>query len=216
MMRLLEFSITSIGLCLLGPLFLVVAVVIKLTSPGRVFHQALRVGQGGRLFRLYKFRTMVVDAEHLGPPLTGKDDQRVTSVGRFLRQSKIDELPQLLNVIKGDMNLVGPRAEDPKYVVSYTDRQRQVLRVKPGITSPASVIYRHEARLLCGPDREETYLKDLLPAKLAIELNYLERRTLGTDFVILGKTFLALFRGSNDLAPFPPGDSRKSGSRSNI
>ncbi len=128
----------------------------------------------------------------------------------------LDELPQLFNVIKGDMNLVGPRAEDPKYVASYTPRQRQVLSVKPGITSPASVLYRHEEKLLCGPDREETYLKNLLPAKLAIELNYLERRTLGTDFVILGKTFLALFRGSNDLAPFVPGESPESGSGPNI
>jgi len=209
-MRLLDFSISSIGLCLLSPLFLVVAVVIKLTSPGPVFYQALRVGQGGRPFLLYKFRTMVVDAECLGPPLTGMDDQRVTSLGRVLRQSKIDELPQLLNVIQGDMNLVGPRAEDPKYVASYTDRQRQVLSVKPGITSPASVLYRHEERLLCGSDREEAYLRNLLPAKLEIELNYLERRTLGTDFVVLGKTFLALFRGSKNLGPFAPGSSRES------
>lgn len=207
-MRLLDFSIASIGLCLLGPFFLVVAVVIKLTSAGPVFYQALRVGQGGRLFRLYKFRTMVLNADHLGPPLTSKDDQRITSVGSLLRQTKIDELPQLLNVIKGDMNLVGPRAEDPKYLVSYTDRQRQVLAVKPGITSPASVLYRHEEKLLCGPDREKAYLKDLLPAKLDIELNYIGRRTLWTDFAVLGKTLLALFRSSQDLVPFPQGDSR--------
>jgi len=216
-MRLLDFSLSSIGLCLLSPLFLVVAIVIKVTSPGPVFYKALRVGRGGRLFRLYKFRTMVVDADHLGPPLTGEDDQRITaSIGSFLRHTKIDELPQLFNVIKGDMNLVGPRAEDPKYVASYTDKQRQVLRVKPGITSLASVLYRHEERLLCGPDREETYLRDLLPAKLAIELNYLGRRTLWADLVVLGKTFIALFQGSKDLVPSPPGDPRKSRSKTNI
>ncbi len=203
----MDFSSSLIGLCVLGPLFLVVAVVIRLTSPGPVFYRALRVGLGGRLFRLYKFRTMVVDAEYLGPPVTGKDDPRVTSVGRFLRRTKIDELPQLLNVIKGDLNLVGPRAEDPKYVISYTHRQRQVLNVRPGITSPASVLYRHEEKLLCGPDREAAYVKDLLPSKLKIELNYLQHRTLGTDFVVLGKTFLALFRSSRDLALPPRGES---------
>ena len=215
LMRLLDFSSSSISLCLLGPLFLVVALVIKLTSPGSVFYQALRVGQDGRLFRLYKFRTMVVDADRVGPPLTSKDDPRITSVGGLLRRTKIDELPQLLNVIMGDMNLVGPRAEDPKYVVSYTDKQREVLSVKPGITSPASILYRQEERLLCGPDSEETYLRDLLPAKLAIELDYLGRRTLWTDFVVLGNTFIALFRGSKN-APFPPGGSRESDFRANI
>ncbi len=207
-MRLLDFSLSGIVLCLFVPLFLVITIVMKLTSPGPVFYQALRVGHGGRLFHLYKFRTMMVDAKHLGPPLTGEDDQRITSIGRFLRQTKIDELPQFLNVIKGDMNLVGPRAEDPKYVASYTPRQRQVLSVKPGITSPASVLYRHEERLLCGSDREEAYLRDVLPAKLDIELNYLGRRTLWTDFAVLGQTFLALFRSSQDLVPFPQGDSR--------
>lgn len=122
LMRLLDFSLSWIVLCLFVPLFLVITIVIKLTSPGPVFYQALRVGHGGRLFHLYKFRTMMVDAKHLGPPLTGEDDQRITSIGRFLRQTKIDELPQLLNVIKGDMNLVGPRAEDPKYVASYSPK----------------------------------------------------------------------------------------------
>jgi len=215
-MRLLDFSLSWIVLCLFVPLFLVITIVIKLTSPGPVFYQALRVGHGGRLFHLYKFRTMMVDAKHLGPPLTGEDDQRITSIGRFLRQTKIDELPQLLNVIKGDMNLVGPRAEDPKYVASYTPRQCQVLSVKPGITSPASVLYRHEEKLLRGPDKEETYLKDILPEKLAIEVDYLGRRTLWTDLIVLGKTFFALFRSSRDLAPSPPADSRENGSRTDI
>ena len=214
-MRLLDFSLSGIVLCLFVPLFLVITIVMKLTSPGPVFYQALRVGHGGRLFHLYKFRTMMVDAKNLDP-LTGEDDQRITSIGRFLRQTKIDELPQLFNVIKGDMNLVGPRAEDPKYVASYTPRQRQVLSVKPGITSPASVFYRHEEKLLGGPDKEETYLKYILPDKLEIELNYLGRRTLWTDLIVLGKTFFALFRSSRDLAPSPPEDSRESGSRTDI
>jgi lipopolysaccharide/colanic/teichoic acid biosynthesis glycosyltransferase len=192
-MRLLDISISLIGLILLSPALLVVAVVVKCSSPGPIFYRARRVGKDGRLFDLYKFRTMVVDAAERGPRVTGSGDPRVTRAGRFLRRTKIDELPQLLNALKGEMSLVGPRPEDPRYVKSYSREQLQVLRVKPGITSPATVLHRHEEQMLTGPDWEETYRNQVLPAKLQIELNYLSHRTLPKDLLILAQTAFVLF-----------------------
>src|SRR4030042_5539903 len=144
MKRLFDFSSALIGLIVLSPLLLITSVVIKLTSPGPIFHRGERVGLDGRLFYLYKFRTMVADAASMGPGITAQNDQRVTRTGRFLRATKIDELPQLINVLKGDMSLVGPRPEDPRYVEQYTPDEKQILKVRPGITSAASLTYRHE------------------------------------------------------------------------
>ena len=124
-------------------------------------------------FRLYKFRRMVSDADKQGPGITATGDSRITRVGRFLRRTKIDELPQLINVLSGDMSLVGPRPEDPRYVTLYTPEQRRVLAVRPGITSAASLAYRHEEQLLAGADWETVYREEVLPAKLAIDLEYL-------------------------------------------
>jgi lipopolysaccharide/colanic/teichoic acid biosynthesis glycosyltransferase len=192
-MRALDASLSVIGLVVLSPLLLVAAVAVKWTSPGPVVYRGRRVGKNGRIFDVYKFRTMVADADPLGARITASGDHRVTPVGRFLRRTKIDELPQLFNVIKGDMNLVGPRPEDPGYVKAYSAEQLQVLRVKPGITSPASVLHRHEEDMLAGPDWEEVYRKQILPAKLQIELNYISRRTLYQDLSILAQTVVALF-----------------------
>jgi lipopolysaccharide/colanic/teichoic acid biosynthesis glycosyltransferase len=136
---------------------------------------------------------MVEDADEWGPKITGSDDPRVTRIGRILRRTKIDELPQLFNTLMGDMSLVGPRPEDPGYVRSYSPEQREVLRVKPGITSPATVLHRHEEQMLIGSDWEEKYRTEILPAKLRIELDYLSRRTLSQDLLILAQTVSALF-----------------------
>jgi lipopolysaccharide/colanic/teichoic acid biosynthesis glycosyltransferase len=151
------------------------------------------VGKDGRLFHLYKFRSMVADAAQRGPGVTGSGDPRVTGVGRILRRTKLDELPQLFNTLIGDMSLVGPRPEDPGYVKSYSVEQLRVLSVRPGITSAATVLHRHEEQMLTGPDWEETYRKEILPAKLRIELDYLSRRTLSGDMLILAQTASALF-----------------------
>ena len=154
----------------------------------------MRVGKDARPFRIYKFRTMVVDAAWRGPGITTDADSRITRSGRLLRKTKLDELPQLINVVKGEMSLVGPRPEDPAYVALYTPEQRKVLSVCPGITSPASLHYRHEESLLTGADWETLYCTQVLPDKLAIDLAYLERRTLTSDLKILLQTVAAVFK----------------------
>ena len=192
--RALDVTASGLGLALLSPLFALLGLVIKLDSPGAVFFRGERVGKDGAHFHVYKFRTMVANAAQKGPGITSAGDSRVTRVGCFLRRTKLDELPQLINVLKGDMSLVGPRPEDPRYVVGYTPEQRQVLRVRPGITSPASVRFRHEEELLQGEDWERTYREEVLPVKLQIELDYLEHRSVWRDLGIIVQTFLALAR----------------------
>jgi lipopolysaccharide/colanic/teichoic acid biosynthesis glycosyltransferase len=192
-MRLLDIGVSLVALTVSMPLLLVLAIAIKCTSPGPVLHRSRRIGQDGHPFTLYKFRSMVAGAAEQGPRVTGSGDPRVTPLGRMLRRTKLDELPQLFNTLIGNMSLVGPRPEDPEYVKLYSADQRQVLRVKPGITSPATVLHRHEEDLLNGPDWEETYRRVVLPAKLEIELAYLRRRTLAADLRVLAQTAAALF-----------------------
>jgi len=192
--RLVDSIASLTGLILLGPLFLVIAAAIKLDSPGPIFYRAQRVGRDGQRFRLFKFRTMVSGADRQGPGITTAGDRRVTRAGRLLRRHKIDELPQLINVLKGEMSLVGPRPEDPRYVALYTPEQRGVLAVRPGITSPASVRYRHEERQLSGSDCEQVYVREVMPEKLELELEYLSRRTFWSDLGVLVRTLLALFK----------------------
>ena len=208
-MRLFDITAAAVGLLLLLPLLLLIALLIVLTSPGPVFHGALRIGRHGKPFRLYKFRSMVLHADRLGPRLTTAGDRRVTTVGRWLRRTKLDELPQLLNVLKGEMSLVGPRPEDPRYVALYTQEQRRVLAARPGITSPASLVYRDESALLVGEDWERIYLERVLPRKLAIELDYLARRGLLTDLAIVARTVLALVLPSWRVRPFAPLSRRR-------
>lgn len=190
--RWLDVAASLVGLAVLSPLFLMIGLWIKLDSPGPIFYRATRVGRNGRLFRLYKFRSMVAGADKRGPGITATGDARVTRAGRFLRRNKLDELPQLINVLQGEMSLVGPRPEDPRYVALYTPEQRQVLAVRPGITSAASLAYRHEEQLLAGEDWESVYREQVLPAKLAIDLDYLERRTLARDLKLILQTVAAV------------------------
>lgn len=192
--RWLDLPLALLGLLALTPLLSLLALLIKATSPGPVFYRAQRVGKGEQLFRLFKFRSMVVDAAQRGPGLTTAHDARITPLGRWLRRYKLDELPQLLNVVLGDMALVGPRPEDPRYVAHYTAAQRAVLSVRPGLTSLASVHYRAEETLLVGADWEQLYLTRILPNKLQIELDYLARRTVFADVGILWATAWALFK----------------------
>ena len=189
-MRLLDSVASLAGLIILCPILLVVALLIKLDSPGPVFYKAERVGKGGRLFRLFKFRSMVTDADRRGPGITTTGDQRVTRVGRWLRKTKVDELPQLINVLRGEMSLVGPRPEDPRYVALYTPEQRQILTVRPGITSPASLEYRHEEQLLSGSEWEHTYTEQIMPHKIEIELDYLLNRSPRSDLLVILQTVL--------------------------
>ncbi len=192
--RAMDLFGAGLGIILLSPLWIIVAIAIKLDSPGPVFYRARRVGKNGEEFCLYKFRTMVTDADKLGPAITAAGDTRITRVGGFLRRTKIDELPQLINVMKGEMGLVGPRPEDPRYVALYTSEQREILQVRPGITSAASLTYRNEEKLLQGEQWEEIYQTEVLPAKLAIDLEYLRNRTLWSDLVLIVKTVWSMFQ----------------------
>lgn len=199
--RAFDVLVASVGLIILSPLLIGVAIAIKLTSPGPIFYRARRVGKDGREFYVYKFRSMVIDADKIGPAVTGAIDPRITPIGRTVRRTKLDELPQLLNVIRGEMSLVGPRPESPKYVALYTETQRQVLRVRPGITSPASIAYRHEEQLLTGTDWETDYIQTVMPAKLALDLEYAQNPNLAYDLRLIFQTFVALFKRSSSTPP---------------
>jgi lipopolysaccharide/colanic/teichoic acid biosynthesis glycosyltransferase len=192
--RLFDLFASLVGLVLLFPLFVAVAIAIKLDSPGPVFFRGQRVGRGGHLFSIYKFRSMMAGAAQRGPGITAAGDARITCVGKVLRRAKLDELPQLLNVVRGEMSLVGPRPEDPRYVALYTSEQRRVLDVRPGITSLASINYRNEETILSQSDRDNVYVSKVMPDKLAIELVYLDKQTFWRDLGVLASTFLALFR----------------------
>lgn len=190
--RLFDLFWSILGLIVLSPLFLAVALWIKLDSPGPVFFRQVRVGRFEKRFRIYKFRTMVADAEKKGLPLTAGKDPRITRSGEFLRKTKIDELPQLINVVKGEMSLVGPRPEVPKYVEYYPDEAKKIVfSLRPGITDYAAILFRNENEMLEGAaDPEGTYLKRILPEKIELYLRYARERTLWLDFqLIIGTIF---------------------------
>jgi lipopolysaccharide/colanic/teichoic acid biosynthesis glycosyltransferase len=193
----------TIGL-ITAPIWLLAAAAVRLVDGDPVLHRATRVGRGGACFTLYKFRTMGSTA---GPSVTAHGDERVTRTGSLLRRTKIDELPQLWNVARGEMSLVGPRPEDPRYVEQYTQEQRRLLSVAPGLTSPATIAFQHEEAMLAGyPDPERAYLEEVLPAKLALDLAWLERRSVRADVRVLAATVRALFaKGRSDNEPIVPG-----------
>ncbi len=192
--RIFDLLAALIGLTVLSPLLLVVSLLIKLDSPGPVFYRGDRIGRDGIPFKMFKFRTMVVDADRMGPALTHSGDPRVTRMGRVLRRWKIDEIPQLINIVRGEMSFVGPRPEAPDYVKHYTPEQREVLRVRPGITGPTQIKYRHEETLLSRfADREEAYITIIMPQKLAIDLQYVRSRTFLRDLLLIAQTVLAVF-----------------------
>jgi lipopolysaccharide/colanic/teichoic acid biosynthesis glycosyltransferase len=186
--RVLDVCGAVLALLVALPLLLIVAVAIKLDSPGPVFFTQRRVGRDGGLFRLYKFRSMVVGSD-AGPAITGKKDPRTTRIGRLIRPMRIDELPQLFNVLKGDMSLVGPRPEAPEFVEAYTPEQRQVLALRPGITGPTQLAWMGESEMFPpGVDPAEYYVRTMLPAKLQSDLRYLRSRTLVRDIGYLIQT----------------------------
>ncbi len=193
--RIFDVIISTFFLFAFSPFFLLIAMFIKLDSEGPVLHRARRIGKGGKPFTLYKFRTMVADASNQGPGITRDADPRITRVGRFLRKMKIDEMPQLINVLKGEMSIVGPRPEDPRYVAHYTPEQRRVLSVRPGMASPAFNKYRHEEELLAaaGDDLERVYLTQILPDKLRLDLEYIEQQSFPYDLAVLAQAALSLF-----------------------
>lgn len=179
----------GLGLLLLAPVAVLLGLLVKLSDGGPIFYGQIRVGRGGREFRIWKFRSMVVNADKLGIAVTKDADPRITRVGRFLRKTKLDELPQLWNVLAGEMSLVGPRPEVPRYVAKYTPEQRTILELKPGITDLASLLFRHEEALLRGvPDVESFYVRHCLPQKIELNREYAARAGLFQDIGIILRT----------------------------
>ncbi len=191
--RTLDAIVSFTGLVLLAPVIGIIALAVKWRSPGPVIYRGARVGRNGRLFKIYKFRSMLVNAEALGGSATANDDPRITRIGRFLRKYKLDELPQLVNVLKGDMSLVGPRPEVPKYVDQYSPEERQVLRLRPGITDWATIWNSDEGSALAGAeDPEKAYEELIRPTKTQLQLQYFRTRSMAVDLQILGHTLIKL------------------------
>jgi lipopolysaccharide/colanic/teichoic acid biosynthesis glycosyltransferase len=193
--RLFDMVFSALALVLLSPLLAAVAVWVRLDSPGGIFFRQTRVGRAGRPFRIYKFRTMRADADAAGPAITVGDDRRITHAGHWLRRTKLDELPQFINVLAGDMSIVGPRPEVPRYVTLYpADLRDTVLSVRPGITDLASIEFRDESTLLGrSSDPERTYVEQILPIKLQYAANYASSHTLWGDLQIVARTTAALW-----------------------
>jgi lipopolysaccharide/colanic/teichoic acid biosynthesis glycosyltransferase len=189
--RIFDIVVAALALVLLAPLLLLAALLVRISSRGPVLFRQERIGRGFRPFTIYKFRTMVADAPVHGGPITIAGDRRVTPIGRLLRKTKVDELPQLLNVLRGDMSFVGPRPEVRQYVELFSADYAEILRVPPGITDLASLKYRDEAELLAGAaDPEAEYVRRVLPDKIRLAREYLERASFGFDLALILKTVL--------------------------
>lgn len=193
--RLFDICASIGGLLVLALPFCMVAIIIKLTSKGPVYFRQERVGKNGKTFRIYKFRTMTVNAEAQGMQITVGADRRITKIGQILRKTKIDELPQLINVLKGEMSFVGPRPEVPRYVELYSDYQKNILKIKPGITELASIVYRDENEVLAqSEDPEKTYIEEIMPKKIELNMEYMQKMSFWYDIKLIFKTFAAVLK----------------------
>jgi len=196
MTRVLDILFSLFGLILLLPVFLVIAIIIVIDSRGGVFFRQQRVGRYGKDFGLFKFRTMRTGAEKQGDLTVGARDSRITKAGYFLRKYKLDELPQLINVLLGQMSLVGPRPEIRKYVDLYTDDQRKVLSVRPGVTDYASIEYSNENEILGrAADPEQAYIREVMPAKILLNMRYIDAPTVGSYLKVIGMTVTKVLFG---------------------
>ena len=193
--RILDILASLFGLIILSPFLLFITLLIKLSDPGPAFFTQIRIGQDFKPFRLIKFRSMVVDADRMGALVTSGDDPRITRIGRFLRKTKLDELPQLINVLRGDMSLVGPRPEVAKYIDVYRDDYKEILQVRPGITDYGAIEYRHEEEVLKQyKDPEEGYIKEVLPAKIKLYRKYISEVSFFTDMRLIFRTILHIIK----------------------
>jgi lipopolysaccharide/colanic/teichoic acid biosynthesis glycosyltransferase len=193
--RTFDFLSSLIGLIVISPILVTISILIKKEDRGPVFYRGARVGRFGKLFRIFKFRTMVVNAEKMGGPSTADDDPRITKMGRFIRKFKLDELPQLINVLKGEMSIVGPRPEVQMYVDMFSEGEKVILTVRPGITDWASIWNPDEGAILAGsPDPEKTYMEKIRPEKIRLQLKYVKERSLVVDMKIILKTLETVLR----------------------
>ncbi len=194
--RLFDIIFSSIGLTIMLPLLIFTSIVVKLDSKGPALYRGKRIGRYGKPFLIYKFRAMVVNAEKLGGSSTPADDPRITNAGKYIRKYKLDELPQLINVLKGEMSFVGPRPQVPEDVALYTKEEKSILSVRPGITDWASIKYHNEGEILRGsPDPDQAYIEKIRPGKIKLELEYVRNRSFWVDLRILAKTTRTLFFG---------------------
>ncbi len=198
MRRLLDIALALVLLPIMIPLFLVVMLAVIVESPGNPFYGGWRVGKGGRKFRMWKFRTMMTGADRVGTAITTRRDPRITKVGWFLRATKIDELPQFINLLIGDLTLIGPRPEAPEFVEKYTAEQRQILNVKPGITGPTQLKYTIlEAEAVPdGQDAERFYVEQVMDKKLRLDLEYINKRTFFSDCRVVLQTVALMARAA--------------------
>lgn len=186
MKRIFDVFLSIFGLLVLSPIFFIIAIQIKIKDKGPVFYRGLRVGQYGRLFNIFKFRTMIINAEKIGGPSTPDDDPRITKIGKSIRKYKFDELPQLINILRGEMSLVGPRPEVKHYIDMFTEEEKAILSVKPGITDWASLRNPDEGAILEGSlDPEKTYMEKIRPEKIRLQLKYVREHSFLTDLKIL-------------------------------
>ena len=192
---LFDILFSLLGLLVSSPLLLLIACLIKREDGGPIFYRGMRVGRFGKPFRIFKFRTMVVNAEKLGGPSTADDDPRITKIGKRLRKYKLDELPQLINVLRGEMSFVGPRPEVQHYVDMFTEKERAILSVRPGITDWASLWNPDEGAILAGsPDPEKAYMENIRPTKIELQLKYVKKRSFWIDLQIIAQTFLTILK----------------------
>jgi len=193
--RLFDIIFSILGILILSPFLILISILVLFTSAGGAFYKQVRVGKNGKEFKLFKFRTMRTGSDKTGALTIGMRDSRITGIGYYLRKYKLDELPQLFNVMIGDMSFVGPRPEVPKYVAMYTSEQKVVLTVKPGITDYASIVYSEENALLANAENpEELYINKVMPAKLKLNMRYIQDMGIGTDIGIILKTIGKIFR----------------------
>jgi len=187
--RSLDIVLSAVALLVFSPVFVVVAIAIKCGSPGPVFFRQVRVGRFGKSFKIFKFRTMVANADRIGGPSTKADDPRITPVGRWIRRLNLDELPQFINVFKGEMSIVGPRPEVPQYVALFTEEEREMFSVRPGITDWATLWIRDEGKILAGSeDPEKAYMEKIWPEKHRLALEYVKRQSFLVDVQIMLQT----------------------------
>lgn len=193
--RCFDFIIALIALIILSPIMVLLALLIKIDSSGTVFYRQTRITQYGRQFKIFKFRTMVVDADKKGSLVTVNNDERITAIGRLLRKYRLDELPQLINILSGDMSFVGTRPEVPKYTDKYTNEMKATLLMPAGVTSLASIEYKDEQTLLSNADSiDEKYIEEILPNKMNYNLLYLKKFRLLEDIILMIKTVFSVFK----------------------
>lgn len=205
--RFVDVCVSVVALLLTSPVLVIIAALVKLTSHGPVLYRAQRVGRHGRPITVHKFRSMRIDAP--GPKVTAADDPRITPIGRLLRGAKLDEFPQFWDVLIGSMSIVGPRPEDRAYVAEYSEVQERILDWRPGITSPASIAFRHEEDVLVEADDREAAYATISADKIALDLSYFEYATLRTDIGVIARTIRAVFDQTHRDPPRPTGSHRK-------